>query len=156
VRTPAKVAAAQQMDESTIVMQETEDATRVELLQAPQLIFSMAAQIEFDLKEKGLSKQIFPTPRQPDVCTSASTDPLVGRPVQQSDLQPSSDQGSGTCCLGQGHFLHHIASAEAEPVCRAARVFFFMMVGQENTFPPASGLLFQHHVCSLESQTLML
>jgi hypothetical protein len=142
--------------ESAIAMKETEDATGVELLRALQLIFSMAAQIKFGLKEKGLSKQIFSTPRQPDICASASTDPLVGRPVQQSDLRPSSDQGSGTCCSGQGHFLLHIASAEAEPVYRAARESFFMMVGQENTFSPTSGLSSQHNVCSLESQTLVL
>jgi hypothetical protein len=74
----------------------------------------------------------------------------VGRPFQQSDPQPSSDQGSGTCCSGQGHFLLHIASAEAEPAHHAASGPFFMTVGQENSFPPASGLSSQHHVCSLE------
>jgi hypothetical protein len=136
--------------ESGIALQETEDATQVELLQALWLTFSMAAQIKFVLKEKGPSKQIFPTPRQPDFCASASTVLSVGRPVQQSDPQPSSDQDSGTCCSGQGHFLLHIASAGAEPTHRAASGPFFMMAGQENGFPPTSGLSSQHHVCSLE------
>ncbi len=146
---PAKVAASQQM-ESGIALQETEDATQVKLLQALRLTFSTAAQIKFGPKEKGRSKQIFPTPRKPDFCASASTLPLVGRPVQQSDPQPSSDQGSRTCCSGQGHFLLHIASAGAEPAHRAASGPFFMTVGQENGFPPASGLSPQNYVCTSE------
>jgi hypothetical protein len=81
VCTPAKFAAAQQI-ESGIAMHKIEDATQVKVLRALQLIFSMAAQIKFGPKEKRPSKQIFPTSRQPDVCASASTDPLVERPVQ--------------------------------------------------------------------------
>jgi hypothetical protein len=50
----AKVAAAQIM-EADIALQETEEATRVERLQALQVKFSMAAQSKFSSKEKGVS-----------------------------------------------------------------------------------------------------
>ncbi len=53
-RTPAKAAAAQVL-EAIIALQETEDATQVKLLQALQLEFSMVARIKYGLKEKGVS-----------------------------------------------------------------------------------------------------
>ncbi len=53
-RTPAKVAAAQVL-EANSALQETEEATWVELLQALRLKFSTVAQIKFALKEKGVS-----------------------------------------------------------------------------------------------------
>jgi hypothetical protein len=134
---PAKVAAAQQM-ESGIVMHKTKDATKVKLLRSLRLIFSTVAKIKFGPKEKRPSEQIFPTTRQPDVWASTSADPLVVRPAQQSDLQPSSDQGGRTCCSGQGHVLLHIASTKAEPACCVARGPFFMTVGRKNGFCPPS------------------
>jgi hypothetical protein len=54
VRMPAKVAAAQMM-EADIVLQETEEATRVEHLQALLVKFSTAAQSKFGSNEKGVS-----------------------------------------------------------------------------------------------------
>ena len=89
-------------------------------------------------KKSGQASRFFATTRQPDVCASAAADPSVGRPVQQSDLQPSSDQGGRTCCSGQGHVLLHIASTKAEPACCVARGPFFMTVGRKNGFCPPS------------------
>jgi hypothetical protein len=54
VRTPAKVAAVQ-IIEANILLQETEEATQVKRLQALRVKFSMAAQIKFGSKEKGVS-----------------------------------------------------------------------------------------------------
>ncbi len=51
---PAKAAAAQIL-EANIALHETEDATQVKLMPALRLKFSMAAQIKFGLKEKGVS-----------------------------------------------------------------------------------------------------
>jgi hypothetical protein len=96
------------------------------------------------------NKQTFPTTRQPGLCSSASTLQLVGRLVQQSDPQPSSDQGSGTCCSGQAYPPLPLVSAMTEPAYCAASGPFFMTMGQENGFPSASGLLSQHYVCALE------
>ena len=87
-----------------------------------------------------LNKQTFLTTRQPDPSSSASTVPLVGRLVQQLGPLPSSDQGSGTCCSGQGY----------KPAYHEASGLSFTTMGQENGFPPTSGLLSQHYVCALE------
>jgi hypothetical protein len=195
-RTPAKAAAAQVL-EAIIALQETEDATQVKLLQALQLEFSMVARIKYGLKEKGVSwfsqesefgprspgnsiaitppnltpavlvmgakykpssnpdklgtqpnKQTFQTTRQPDLCSLAFAVLSVGRLVQQLDPQPSSDQGSRTCCSGQGYPPLHLVSTVTEPAYHTASGPFFMRMGQENGFPPASVLSSQHYVCA--------
>ncbi len=53
-RTPAKFAAAQVI-EANIALQELEEATQVERLQALRMKFSMEPQIKFGSKEKGVS-----------------------------------------------------------------------------------------------------
>jgi hypothetical protein len=53
-RTIAKAATAPIM-KANIALQETEEATQVEHLQALQVKFSLAAQIKFGSKEKGIS-----------------------------------------------------------------------------------------------------
>jgi hypothetical protein len=96
------------------------------------------------------SQQTFLTNRQLDTRSSASAAPPVGRLVQQSEPQPSSDQGRGTCCPGQGYSPHHLVSAMTEPAYRAASELSLTAMGQLNSFPPATGFLSQHCVCALK------
>jgi hypothetical protein len=83
----------------------------------------------------------FLTTRQLEPCSSTSIGPPVGRLVQQLELEPlpSSDQGSGTCCSGQGYPSLHLVSAVTEPAYRAASGLSFTAMGQETFSLPFLG-----------------
>jgi hypothetical protein len=70
--------------------------------------------------------------------------------VQQLEPQPSSDQGSATCCPGQGCSPRHLLSTVTEHAYHAVSGLSLTAMGQGNGFPPASGFLSQHYVSALE------
>ncbi len=94
VHTPAKVAAAQIM-EANIAFQETEEATRVEYLQALQVKFSMVVPIKYSSKEKGVSWSLqeskfgLPSPGDSTAFTPLNPTPTV--PVRGAKYRQSSN-----------------------------------------------------------------
>jgi hypothetical protein len=93
-RMPAKVTAAQRM-EADIALQETEEATQVERLQALRVKFSMVAQSEFGSKEKGVSwspqESKFGPPWPGDSMAFTSPNPTPGVPVREAKYRQSSN-----------------------------------------------------------------